>query len=233
MRSADQRKVFPEEVEGMKTRVSRRKFLRLAASGFGSILVGRFLSACGRVPNAGPAAGASAAVFTPTTAFTVADTPAPAAASETAFPTGTPTASDPAYLAVAHGGDDPEALVRSAISALGGMGRFVPAGAKVVIKPNICVAGRSYEFAATTNPWVVGALVRLCREANAGQVLVLDYPFNKSSQEAYVDSGIQEQVEAAGGTMHLTSTFFIDSNGTYNWVDYGKWVDVTLGMPNG
>ncbi|MBN2083800.1 MAG: DUF362 domain-containing protein [Anaerolineales bacterium] len=212
----------------MKTRVNRRKFLRLAATGFGSILAGRFLSACGRAPHAGPAAGPSAAASTPTTSFIVTDIPAPFAASATSLPTGTPTASDPAYLAVAHGGDDPEALVRSAISALGGMGRFVPSGAKVVIKPNICSAGRTFDQAATTNPWVVGALVRLCREANAGQVLVLDYPFYKSSREAYVDSGIQEQVEAAGGTMHLTSTFFLDSNGAYNWVDYGKWADVTL-----
>jgi hypothetical protein len=192
----------------MKTRVNRRKFLRLAASGFGSILVGRFLSACGRAPNAGP-----------TTAFTATDTPAPVAASETALPTGMPTAPDPAYLAVAHGGDDPEALVRSAISALGGMGRFIPAGAKVVIKPNICVAGRSYEFAATTNPWVVGALVRLCREANAGHVLVLDYPFNKSSQEAYVDSGIQEQVEAAAARCTSPLRFlWIPTKPTTGWI---------------
>ena len=35
------------------------------------------------------------------------------------------------------------------------------AGASVIIKPNICVAYHTYEYAATTNPWVVGALVRL------------------------------------------------------------------------
>jgi uncharacterized protein (DUF362 family) len=56
----------------------------------------------------------------------------------------------------------------------------------------------------------------------------LDYPFWKSSQEAYVTSGIREQVEAAGGEMVLTSTVYTDSDGQMQWVDYGKWVDVTL-----
>jgi hypothetical protein len=167
-------------------------FLRLTASGLGSVLFSRFLTACGRSPTGIPISGLSPTI---TPSNTVTDTPASQITSEaqTDIPT-TATVIEPAYLAVAHGGDDPEVLVRSAIAALGGMSRFVPTGAKVVIKPNICVAGRSYKFAATTNPWVVGALVRLCREANAARVFVLDYPFNKSSQEAYVDSGIQEQV---------------------------------------
>jgi hypothetical protein len=55
----------------------------------------------------------------------------------------------------------PEDLVRRALDALGGMAVFVPKGAWVIIKPNICVAYHSYEYAATTNPWVVGALVKL------------------------------------------------------------------------
>jgi uncharacterized protein (DUF362 family) len=87
------------------------------------------------------------------------------------------------------------------------MGRFVQPGANVVVKPNICVAYHSYEYAATTNPWVVGALVRLCLDAGASEVRVLDHPFGGSSEEAYARSGIQEQVEAAGGIMEPISTF--------------------------
>jgi uncharacterized protein (DUF362 family) len=209
----------------MNKRINRRKFLRLTASGMGSFLMARLLSACGGEGTVGePVTATSAATAT----IPAADSPPPVLPSGTAPPAASPTAAEPAYLAVAHGGDDPEALVRGVIAALGGMERFVPAGARVVIKPNICVAGRSYEFAATTNPWVVGALVRLCREANAGAVRVLDYPFWKSSQEAYIDSGIREQVEAAGGEIVHTSTFYTDSNGAYNWVDYGKWVDISL-----
>jgi uncharacterized protein (DUF362 family) len=103
-------------------------------------------------------------------------------------------------LGVARGGE-PEDLVRRAVNAVGGMGRFVPNGASVVIKPNMCVAYRTYEYAATTNPWVVGTLVKMAFEAGARQVKVLDFPFDGSSEDAYVTSGVQEQVLAAGGEM--------------------------------
>jgi uncharacterized protein (DUF362 family) len=114
--------------------------------------------------------------------------------------TGTPPPNMP-DIAVARGGNDPEELVRRALDALGGIGRFVTAGASVVLKPNICTTGRTFEYAATTNPWVVGALVKLCRAAGASKVTVLDYPFGGNSNQVYVSSGIQEQVEAAGGVM--------------------------------
>lgn len=93
------------------------------------------------------------------------------------------------------------------MDTLGGMGRFVPKGSRVIIKPNICVAYHSYEYAATTNPWVVGALVKLCMEAGAGRVQVMDYPFGGSARDAYKASGIGEQVEAVGGEMVQMSGF--------------------------
>ena len=88
-----------------------------------------------------------------------------------------------------------------AIAALGGIERFVKAGNDVIIKPNICVAYHTYVYAATTNPWVVGALVKLCMGAGARRVRVMDFPFGGTAQQAYVRSGIQEQVIAAGGVM--------------------------------
>jgi uncharacterized protein (DUF362 family) len=87
------------------------------------------------------------------------------------------------------------------------MEQFVRPGAEVIVKPNICVAYHTYEYAATTNPWVVGALVRLAMEAGARRVRVLDYPFGGSPEEAYARSGIQEQVLAAGGEMEIISNF--------------------------
>jgi uncharacterized protein (DUF362 family) len=69
------------------------------------------------------------------------------------------------------------------------------------------VAYHSYEYAATTNPWVVGALVKLAMEAGAGRVRVMDYPFGGSADAAYARSGIQEQVLAAGGEMEIMSKF--------------------------
>jgi uncharacterized protein (DUF362 family) len=81
------------------------------------------------------------------------------------------------------------------------MQRFVAQGSNVVIKPNICVAYHTYEYAATTNPWVVGAIVKLCLEAGARQVQVLDFPFGGTVDEAYSKSGIAGQVKLTGGEM--------------------------------
>lgn len=122
----------------------------------------------------------------------------------TGSPSATSTSANIPDLVVARSGQ-PEDLVRRAIAALGGMEQFVKSGANVIIKPNICVAYHTYEYAATTNPWVVAALVKLCRDAGARSVKVMDFPFGGSAEEAYVRSGIAEQVQAAGGEMVLMS----------------------------
>ena len=75
-------------------------------------------------------------------------------------------------IAVAKG--SPAAAARAAVDLLGGMGRFVKAGDKVVIKPNMSFA-RSPEEAANTHPDVVREVLVLCKEAGAGQVRVLDH----------------------------------------------------------
>jgi len=177
---------------------TRRAFLQWMAIQTGAVVGGSLLASCGRqesrslqttvLPIAQP--------LGPTEAE---PTGAPPQAEEaTAAPTETPT-SHP-HLAVARGGE-PGALVRQAVAALGGMGLFVSPGDEVIVKPNACVDYRTYEYAATTNPWVVGEIVRLCLEAGAGRVRVMDFPFGGNSESAYVRSGIQEQVLAAGGEM--------------------------------
>ncbi len=108
------------------------------------------------------------------------------------------------HLVVARG-SDPAEITRRAVAALGGMESFVSQGDEVIIKPNICVAYHTYEYAATTNPQVVGALVALCLEAGARQVRVMDYPFGGDPQQAYKNSGIEEAVLAAGGQMEVMS----------------------------
>jgi uncharacterized protein (DUF362 family) len=118
----------------------------------------------------------------------------------------TATSTPLADLAVARNGS-PDRLVRSAIDSVGGMSRFVPKGAWVIIKPNICTDYYGYEYAATTNPWVVGTLVQLAMEAGAEKVQVMDFPFGGSAESAYRNSGIAEQVAAAGGDMVLMSDF--------------------------
>jgi uncharacterized protein (DUF362 family) len=109
---------------------------------------------------------------------------------------------DAAYLSVARG-EDPTAITRAALAALGGIERFVRPGDDVIVKPNICVDYRTYEYGATTNPWVVAALVELCLGAGAGQVRVMDSPFGGGAESAYTRSGIADAVKAAGGQMEV------------------------------
>ncbi len=114
-----------------------------------------------------------------------------------------PTAGQ-AYLAVSRG-SDPASITRAALAALGGIERFVAAGADVIVKPNICVAYHSPEYAATTNPTVVATLVSLALEAGARRVRVMDTPLGGTAESAYAVSGISDAVQLAGGEMEVMS----------------------------
>lgn len=210
-------------------KISRRKFLSLFTRSAGAAAVIQLLEACG----VKPAAPTGTPTYTPfgsikssvDNGISIANAQGPtstasptntnAPTSESATETSLPTA-EPAYLAVARGGDDPEALTRAAIAAIGGIGKFVPKGANVLIKPNYCV-NRKYEYAATTNPWVVAALVKMSLDAGAAKVLVFDFPFGGLSNVTAVTSGIAEQAMAAGGQME--------------YVDVNKFI--TADLPDG
>lgn len=194
-------------------KISRRQLLKSTFAGLGALTVGQLIASCS------PASTPSPTSLPPTTAPTLAPTstlPQPTAtpapqATETLKPSATvtsvPTATNiPPEMVVARG-SDPEALVRKALEAFGGIDKFIKKGAKVVIKPNICVAYHTYEYAATTNPWVVAALVKLCKEAGAASVRVFDYPFGGTAKDAYAKSGIEAQVKAAGGEMVIMSDY--------------------------
>ena len=61
--------------------------------------------------------------------------------------------------------------VRTAVDLIGGMKSFVKQGDSVVIKPNLAYP---YPPPATTDPRVVEAVARLCKEAGAGEVWIGD-----------------------------------------------------------
>jgi uncharacterized protein (DUF362 family) len=88
-------------------------------------------------------------------------------------------ASQAATVAIAHTSErhrSPErvlSLVREAIDHLGGMSRFIRPGQTVLIKPNLTVY-YSAEEGCTTDPLVVGALIKLAREAGAARVQVAE-----------------------------------------------------------
>jgi uncharacterized protein (DUF362 family) len=199
--------------------ISRREFLKVLLTGIGAVAAGSLVAACSEAEtpsdaalSESPPSGAntqppqptrSEVTSEPAQSETPAGEPLP---SPTAVPAGAPD------LAVARG-PDPEELVRKAFAAFGGMETFVKQGMDVIIKPNICVAYHSYEYAATTNPWVVGALVRLALEAGAKRVRVMDYPFGGTQEQAYAVSGIEDQVRANGGEMAAMPGFkFVDTD---------------------
>ncbi len=70
-------------------------------------------------------------------------------------------------------GADASQITKSAIEALGGMQRFVKPGAKVVIKPNMSFSSPP-EAASNTNPEVVREVARLCQQAGASKISILD-----------------------------------------------------------
>jgi uncharacterized protein (DUF362 family) len=109
---------------------------------------------------------------------------------------------DPAYMSVVRGAD-PEAITHAALKAVGGIARFVSKGDDVIVKPNICVNYSTYEYAATTNPTVVGTLVSLALKAGAKRVRVMDTPYTSDPETAYKTSGIEDAVVAAGGEMEV------------------------------
>ena len=85
----------------------------------------------------------------------------------------------PATVAIAHTKEKHRSssrvygLVKEAIEHLGGMQRFVQPGQTVLIKPNQTVF-YSAEEGCTTDPLVVGALIRLAKEAGAARVQVAE-----------------------------------------------------------
>ena len=186
-------------------KLSRRDFIKMSAVGVSSLALGQFLAACGQALSlAIPTTSTPGSPVSPTdtpAAPTITFTEATAAPpTETTIPISIPD------LVVVQGGE-PDSLVRQALAAMGGLERFVQKGATVIIKPNICVA-HPYQYAATTNPWVVGTLVKMCFEVGAGRVQVMDYPFGCTAEEGYTISGIKDQVETEGGEMVYMAPLF-------------------------
>lgn len=103
---------------------------------------------------------------------------------------------DEKTIAVASG-KDPAKLTRRAVEALGGMKKLVKKGDFVVVKPNIAW-NQPAEVCATTNPQVVAEIVKMCKEAGAGRVMVIDHIIDKPAEMVLGLSGIQDACEKAG-----------------------------------
>lgn len=217
--------------------LSRRNFIRSLAAGAGAVALSPVLAGCQpegqslaveptqpveQGQSAEPTDAQAPVEVNPTSAE-----PQPGEAAQATEPA--VQAAEPAQpaagipdLAVARTGE-PEDLVRRALAALGGMERFVTQGARVIIKPNICTNYHTYEYATTTNPWVVAALVKLAFEAGAKTVQVMDSGFGGTPKSGYEKSGIQEQVELAGGEMVIMPSFKFTRTPIPAGLDISEW----------
>jgi len=97
---------------------------------------------------------------------------------------------------------EPEQLLEAALRELGGMNQFVSKGDVVVVKPNIGWAKKP-EFAANTNPDLVGAIVKECYTAGAKEVKVFDNTCNAWNR-CYQYSGIEAAARQYGGKVTQT-----------------------------
>lgn len=112
----------------------------------------------------------------------------------------------PFYGSLAHGAADtdivvaksggPTQLLQAAMASLGGMGRFVKKGQRVVIKANIAWA-RTPDQACTNNPELFSALIKMVYEAGAKRVAVWDHTCD-NYLFTFSRSGLKETAQKAG-----------------------------------
>lgn len=112
-------------------------------------------------------------------------------------------ASSPTIAVASQAG--PAELVRASVEALGGIGKFVKKGNRVVIKPNIGWA-RKAEQAATTNPEIVAEIVRLCKQAGARDIRVVDHAVDRPDALVLQMSGIEAAARKAGAQVSMASS---------------------------
>ena len=198
----------------MGEKMKRRKVLGLLGCGAAAAAVGGY-----RLLKPGEGAAFTAAT---SSGWTAGEGATQATAGQAAF-------------AIARNGD-PRALVDSVIASLGGMGKFVSSGDKVLVKPNMGW-DRKPELAANTNPETIARLVELALEAGAKRVTVLDRTCN-DARRCYASSGIEAAASAAGArVVHVDDDRVtrVDLGGEvlHEWDVYDEVqdVDVRINVP--
>jgi len=134
-------------------------------------------------------------------------------------------------------GNDYEKITKNAISAIGGISRYVKKGDVVVIKPNIGW-DRKPEESANTHPLVVKAIAEECLKAGAKKVKVFDRTCN-DPRRCYENSGINSVLKDIKGIelKHLDSEKYkkYKINGVFikEWELYEEAIncDVYINVP--
>jgi len=108
---------------------------------------------------------------------------------------------DAAYIGVGHSIDVKKRLIKS-LDAIGGLKHYIKPNDIVFIKPNVAF-DRSPELGATSNPIILGELIKLLfEEAKVKEVRVGDNPI-ESPADCFMKSGIKKVVEQNGGRIVL------------------------------
>lgn len=97
-------------------------------------------------------------------------------------------------IVVVSGGDYGKSTTR-AVELLGGIGKFVPKNSRVAILPNT----QSRHPGTYTKPEIVRAVIRMCKEAGAGEVNCLSWLTRKH----WEGTGLAQAVEEEGANLKL------------------------------
>jgi uncharacterized protein (DUF362 family) len=123
-----------------------------------------------------------------------------------------------------------------ALGAIGGIGRFVKKGERVLLKPNLAW-DRTPQQAVNTSPIIVGEMVRQCKIAGASYVIVTDIG-SRDPQRVFARSGVRAAVEQNGGRMVIVGADdYLEDDFKGKFI--GKWpvlkhifeVDRLINMP--
>ncbi len=91
--------------------------------------------------------------------------------------------------------DSPAAILKTALEAVGGIGRFVKPGQVVAIKPN---ATWDYppHTASSTDPDLLRALIQMVKEAGAKRIVVVDHPTISPAADCLEVSGLGKLLDS-------------------------------------
>jgi uncharacterized protein (DUF362 family) len=102
-------------------------------------------------------------------------------------------------------------MITAAMEAMGGdrrVGQFITKGDVVVIKPNVAF-DKNPDLAATTQPDMVAAVVKLCLGAGARKVIVADNPIN-NPESCFFKTKVGEAAVRAGAELMLPKESYFE-----------------------
>ncbi len=114
--------------------------------------------------------------------------------------------------------DTPAEILKTALDALGGIGRFVKPGQSVAIKPNATWAFAPHT-ASSTDPDVLRALIELVKEAGASKITVMDHCSIEPGTAKALKANLLGTVVEETGVEGLFPDRWMGPKGTYTTIE--------------